>query len=123
MSKRLICTMDGVHGKFWRVGDTATSETLESLGGFVPDYFKPMDSPEGLEADADNNGTVTVKEIKAFLMAKGVQFSPSAKKAELEALMTKVAEDEAEAAKNPPAPGVIGDGGGTSAPGEGNPLD
>lgn len=117
MSKHLICTQSGVHGKFWRVGQTATAEQLEALGGFVPDYFKPMDSPEGVEADADNNGTVTVKEMKAFLTAKGVQFPPNAKKAELEVLMVKAAE-------TPAAPdaagGIVGTG---AATGDGNPLD
>lgn len=117
MSKKLICTKAGVHGKVFRVGDISTAEELKSLGGMVPDYFVPVDSPEGMEADADNNGKITVKEMKDFLSAKGVQFPPNAKKADLEALM-------AEAAKVAAAPeaasGITGAGSATEGR---SPLD
>lgn len=97
MATDLVCTRAGVHGKVWKEGDTATAEQLEALGGFVPDYFKPAGSPAAkeAEADADGNGKLTVAEMKNYLTAKGVQFPPNAKKADLEALMAEAAADSA----------------------------
>lgn len=94
----LVCIEEGVHGKFWRVGDTATAGRLKQLGGFVPEYFKPAGSKEAADATDDvgtdgkglGDGFKNNDARRNFLIAKGVTPNASATKAELEAMISEV---------------------------------
>lgn len=49
--------------------------------------FKPADYCAAEAADTDDNGKLTVAEIRDALTARGIEFDPKAKKAELLALL------------------------------------
>ena len=73
MSKMLVCTKAGVHGKTWKVGDKASDVMLKALGGFIPEYFVSEDSVPLVDDAAQ------AEELRALLRAKGVRFNPNCK--------------------------------------------
>lgn len=63
--------MAGVHGKVFNPGDIETGESLVALGGFIPDYFKPVGSV-GVDDPKE------LAEIRNWLLAKGVSYDGTA---------------------------------------------
>lgn len=95
MTRLLVCTKGGVHGKLWRVGDKTTAERLEDLGGFVPDYFVAEGTEEANEAelDADGSGYANKKEMRNYLKAKGVEAPAKATRDELQKMIDDLQQD------------------------------
>ena len=75
--EKLQATREGYHGRFFRIGDVATRGQLERLGGFVPEYFVPVDSQE-IDDPAD------LEEVRNWLTINHVPWTDQMTLEELE---------------------------------------
>lgn len=111
-----ICRQDCVdaRGRYWKRGETATEPELMRCFKRVPQFFKAPDevlkeaeaaigeapSLKPSKSELDPTGLKTVREMKGWLLKRGVMVPPGVKQAGLETMIKdEIGKIQAEAAK------------------------